>query len=327
MEYNTYRLVGIKPKSMQLPLKSTFVKKIVDESGTKVNKGFKRIKFVEGADTIFAEDIKGDLQPQSIWFEDGEVKVRKDDVLKNLLMTRHPWLEFGIYAIWSQDLEDKTELEKQRLKSTARQLIDDADFDKIKAIALAVEGVKAIDWSNEKCELELRKYADQKPKKLKEVMAEKDYQSRLLAGMAFVKGIVKENPAKTAVVWSDSDGLIIKLAKGEKGILELGRFLSTATDESKTVLQSIGDRLEAIVTKTTKADLKQTDLEKENANLKAQLAAFQAKSEKKPKKVKEPKELTEVQQARLDFKEKFNKDVPNNMKNNLLWMQNRLGEE
>lgn len=319
MEKNIYRLVGIKPISFQLPLKETFVKKFVEENGQKKDKGFRRIKYVPGTDSIFAEDIQGDLQPQQIWFDNGDVVAYKDDKLLNEIMTQHPW--FGKkYILWSQDKEDEQKLSLQRAKASARQLIDDADKYKIKAIALAVKGPQAINWTDNKCELELREYADTDPKELQKAMDGSDYQAKVLAGLAFVKNLVKENPGQTAVVWSDSEGVILKLAKGENGIRELGRFLSNVTPESKLVLQSIAERLEAIDTNTAKEESKESDKDAEIARLKAELEKHKSKGEKQ-------KELTEVQKARSEYKSLYKADVPNNMKNNLVWMNNRILEK
>jgi|TARA_Y100000310_G_C20704425_1_gene834144 hypothetical protein len=316
MEYNIYRLNNLKPISWQLPLKETFVKKFVEENGQKKDLGFRRIKYVPGTDTIFAEDIKGDLKPESIWFSKGELMVRKDDKLKNEILQKHPW--YGSrYKLWSEDLENEQRLAVQRAKSEARKLIDDADMDNIKSIALAVFGPQAISWKDTKCELQLREEADTNPARIKDVINQGNYQAKLLAGLAFVKGVVRENTKRTAVIWEDSQGVIIKLAKGENGIEELGRFLSKNTEESQEVLQSIGDRVESLVTETQKQE---DDKDAKIAELQAQLAALKNETDN-------GEELSELQEARDAYKAKFKKDVPNNMKNNLVWLQNRLSEE
>jgi hypothetical protein len=322
MEYNIYRLKdGLQPVSYQLPLKEVFVKKIITKNGKTEDLGYRRIKYVPGADTIYVEDIKGDLKPQTIWFEYGDLRVRKDDKLLNMIMTMHPWFNVR-YELWSQESENKKKLEEYRFKGTARQLIEDADQEKIKAIALAVFGYPAISWDDEKCELQLREYADTKPKKLQEVMGEKDYESKLLAGHAFVQDIVKENTGKTAVVWTETDGVILKLAKGEKGITELGRFLSKSTEESELVLQSIGERLEKIITKTEEPSKDEilSAKDKEIAKLKAQLADKDADKDAD----KMPKAPTELDKARKQYEEKYKTKVPHNMKNNLDWITKKL---
>ena len=317
MEYNIYRLKGgLTPKSWQLPLQDTYAKKLIETASGK-QEVFKRMKYIPGTNSIFEEDNKGDLQPQTKWFLNGVLKVRKDDWLKNQILENHPWLNLK-YELWSQDIEDTNMLQLLRFKSEARQLIDDSDPNKIQAIALAVFEMSAALWTPEKAELELRKYADEDPKELHRVMNESDYESKLVAGLAFTKGLVKENDNKSKVVWCDSNGEILKLAKGERGILELGRFLSQRNDDSEMVMQSIGDRLEAIDTNTTPEDVNKllSEKDKEIEMLKAQL-----KQQDKKEEVDDA-----LATARKAYQDTFGKKVPVNKKNNIDWINNRLGK-
>lgn len=322
MEQNIYRLIGgdfSQSRGVQLPIKGKFIEKIVEENNKKVSKGFKRIVYIKGSDSIFLEDQKGDLKPQQAWFRFGDLRVDKNDHVLNEILQKHEWFNKK-YVLWSEAQQTKEELAELRFKGEARKLIDDSDPDKIKAIALAVFGYGAIAWDDEKSELELRKYADEKPKKLKEVMDEKDYEAKLLAGHAFVQDIVKENDVKTAVVWSETDGVILKLAKGEKGITELGRYLATRTDESEMVLQSIGERLEKIATNTKPkgSDELLSEKDREIAELKAKLAQQTGE--------KDDDVDDDIKEAHAKYEAKFEKQVPVNMKNNLEWINSKLEE-
>lgn len=320
MEYNIYRMIGgdySESKGFQLPIKGQFIEKIVEENNKNLSKGFKRICYIKGSDSIFVEDQKGDLQPMSVWFKFGDLRVDKTDHVLNEIAQKHKW--FGVrYVLWSKEKETEQKLTIKRAKAAAIKLIDDSDTDKIKAIALAVKGPQAINWTDSTCELELREFAEASPKELQSIMHTKHYQSQLMAGLAFVKGLVKENSNKTAVVWSDSDGVILKLAKGENGIAELGRYLSQATDETKLVLQAIGERLDAIATDTVKQP--KSALEIENENLKKQLAEFQKKSGSTVK------GLSDLQQAQSEYKTVLKKDVPARYKNDLEWIQSKIKE-
>lgn len=317
MEYNIYRLTGLdytQSKGVQLPIKGQLIEKIVEENNKKINKGRKRIVYIEGSDSIFEEDQVGDLQPKKVWFKYGDLKVEKNDIALNKICTSHKWFKSGKIILWSQESEDAQKLEELRFKGDARKLIDDSSEEKIRAIALAVFGQKAISWTKEKSELELRKEADEKPKHLKETMEHGDYNAKLIAGQAFVYDIVKENDTNTAIVWTDSDGVIIKLAKGERGIKELGRFLSKRTDESADIIQSIGDRVNEKLTDTVPETDSAKDLE--IAELKAKLAKLEPKGENK----------TELAEAKKAYEAKFDKKLPPNMKNNLVWINQKLAE-
>lgn len=318
MEQNIYRLIGdySQSRGVQLPIKNKFIEKIIEENNKKISKGYKRIVYIKGSDSIFLEDQKGDMKPMSLWFRFGDLRVDKNDKIGNELLQKHEW--YGKkYELWSEEKETNRNLETQRAKSKARQLIDDAGEEKMKAIALAVFGPEAIVWSDAKCELKLREEAETDPITLQSKINADNYQSKLVAGLAFVKGIVKENDHQTAVIWTESKGEILKIAKGENGIEELGRFLSKNTEESQKVLQSIGERVESLVTETQKQE---DDKDAKIAELQAQLAALKNETDN-------GEELSELQEARDAYKAKFKKDVPNNMKNNLVWLQNRLGEE
>lgn len=322
MEYNIYRMIGgdfTNSRGIQLPITSEFIEKIIEQNGKKVSKGQKRIVYVKGSDSIFLEDKIGDMKPQQVWFRFGDLKVEKSDHILNKILKKHSWYKKR-YVLWTAEAEDKAKLERLRFKGEARKLIEDSDPEKIKAIALAVFGHHAITWTDEKCELKLREEADTKPEHLKKVMNEGDYEARLLAGHAFVQDIVKENSGKTAVVWSETDGVILKLAKGEKGVTELGRFLSNRTEDSELVLQSIGDRLDQIATNTEdpKAEEIISAKDQEIAELKAKLAQ---KSGKKDDDVD-----ADLLEARKKYEAKFERKVPPNMKNNLEWLNNRLGK-
>ncbi|WNH10041.1 hypothetical protein [Thalassobellus suaedae] len=322
MEQNIYRLTGgdySQSRGVQLPIKGQFIEKIVTDNNKKLSKGLKRIVYIKGSDSIFIEDQKGDLQPQTVWFKFGDLNVDKNDTILNKIVQNHKWFKSGKIVLWSQENEDHQKLANLRFKGEARKLIDDSPLEKIRAIALAVFGYQAITWNDEKCELELRDKADEDPKSLKEAMEDKDYNSKLIAGQAFAYIIVKENASKTAVVWSDSEGEIIKLAKGEKGITELGRFLSKRTEESVKVLQSIGDRVDAKLTSTdtTNSDDVIDAKDREIAALKAQL-------EKQSGGETENEELAE---ATKTYETLFEKAVAHNMKNNLEWIKGKIAEK
>lgn len=315
MEYNIYRLKGITAINYQLPLKQTFVKKVVEKNGEKKDMGYRRIAYIPGSDSVFLEDKKGDLKPETLWFEHGDIKARKDDVLLNTLMTVHPW--YGKrYVLWSPELEDEQNLEELRFKAKARQLIDDADEGKMKAIALAIFGEEAMHWTEEKCELALRNEADVRPKELQDAMSDRDYESKFLSGLAYVHGIVSDNPGRTAVIWKDSKGVILKLAKGEKGVVELGRYLSNRTDESELVLQSIGERLDTMEAFVKPEDIKiaMSEKDKKIAELEAKLAE------------KDGQEDPVLINARKAYSEATGKEVPMNMKNNLEWLTAKAEE-
>lgn len=334
-KFITYKLKGdLKPRGWQLPLKEVLIEKKVN--GT--SEGLKRVKFVPGTNSYFAEDISGQLKPVQIWFNNGELIVPVVDKVKNALLQAHPWFNIK-YEIYSKEMEDARKLEALRVKNEARALVDGSDADKLQAIALAIFGAVAIDWATSTCELELLEYAEKNPLALKRELDSKEYESKYLSALAYAKGIVKNNVGKTAIVWNDStEGIILHTAKGEKGMNVLSDYLSVRTDESELVLQAIGERLKKLDTKSTEkttddteAKLKEKELELER--LKQELLKYKQNSQPKPETVttekKESDSETELSldEARAKYEEKFGKKTPNSYKNNLEWILGKIGTD
>jgi len=329
-----YKLIGISPVGWQLPLKDVLIEK-VGTSGA--SEGLKKVKYVPGVKTYFAEDIDGSLKPVSIWFDRGMLSVPKVDIVKNALLKAHPWFNKK-YEITSKALEDSRKLEVLRVKGTARKLIEESDKERLRAIALALFGAAAFSWEAPTCELELLQYAERNPEGLTKELAGKDYESRYLSALAFEKGIVKTNVGKTAVQWNDStEGVILRLAKGEKGINQLGVLLSDRSESSDIIIQSIGERLEKLETKTKSISDKDiiSAKDKELSAKDKKIADLMAKLEKanKPEGDKNlgTNEVEEantspmsLEEAQAEYKKVFKKDVANSKKNDLPWIISKL---
>lgn len=320
--HNTYKLLSGKTKgAWQLPLKETLIERINKDGKSE---GLKKIKFVPGTESFFAEDISGDLQPVAIWFDNGKIVVPKIDKLKNALLQAHPW--YGKhYELFSKANTSKKELAILRAKDEARKLIDESDEQKINAIALAIFGQAAFSWDSDTSELELRKYADLKPEQLQKELSSKDYESKYIAALAISKGIITTNPMKSDIIWNDTTkGIILRLAKGETAIGKLGEFLATRTEESERVLQEIGIRvtkLEVVTKKEISQDIKKVLSEKDE-----EIAALKALLSKS----KNPNESQDVtltlKEATLKYIDKFEKEPSLRYKNDLDWITSKLKE-
>lgn len=242
VEKLTYRLKNIDNKgSWKLPTKDVMVTKKV--GGQKVHK---QVQYIPGSDSIFVEDYKGDLKPQAIWFENGKLEVPSHNRVLNELLKRHPW-NGKMYELDDPEVKTQNDLKDFKFKRAASNMIDDADDDKIKAMAMGVYSLEAINWTPDKCRAKLFEKAFTNPKDLVKKLESSDYESHYLSALAFNKRIVKYNNSKTAVLWNSEDaGKIISLAKGENGIIKLGEFLSQDTEESITTTQEIGIRLQKL---------------------------------------------------------------------------------
>lgn len=319
LKFNTYKLLNDKkPQSWQLPLNDVLIAKLNEKNEPEL----KGIKYIPGMSSFYAEDIKGDLTSKSIWFSRGLLRVPKIDKLTNALLQAHPWFN-KYYELHDTAIASKRELERLRVKDEARKLIEESDTEKIRASALAIFGQKAFSWDADTCELELRKFADQQPEKLQKELNSKDYESKYLASLSLAKEIVKTNLGKTAVVWNDTtEGIIIKLAKGENAISKFGEYLSTRTDESEMVLQEIMLRVEKMdIPEEKPQDLKQklSQKDQELADKEAEIAKLKAMLEGKSSD-------NALDQVRAKYEEVLNKKVPPRFTNDIEWLQKAIDE-
>lgn len=309
MEVITYKLKSGKNKgSVQVPLTDILVERI--EKGKIV--GLRKLKYVPGSNSIWAEDLPKELEGEQIWIENGQKNVPIQDKLQNDILKIHPF-NGKVYEIYNKELEAKKELEALRAKDQVVQLISESDSDKIIATAMAIFGTQAFSWDQFTSELELRKFAESNPKKLYSELNSKTYESKYIAALAFAKGIVRTNLGKTNVIWNDTtEGEILKLARGENGIQKLGDLLSKKQEDTEILLQAISEKIAERTVNVPKQDA--IDKDSEIERLKAQIAELQKKSNS---------ELEDLQKA---YFEKYDKEVPLRFKNDPEWIQKKLNE-
>ena len=230
MKQNIYKLKNGKNKGdWQLPLTDILVERVKDGK----NLGLRKLVYAPGSNTFWREDLNGDIRPEQIWFSNGRLFVPKEDKLLNGLLQKHSFFNKH-YELFDKQLEAKRQLKALKAKDKVIMLLNEADPSKIIATAMAVFKTQAYGWDEFTSELELRKYADQKPEKLSQEMSSDNYESNYLAALAFNKGIVRYKAGKTAVIWNDTtEGQVIRLARGENGISKLGEFLSKKTEDSE----------------------------------------------------------------------------------------------
>ncbi len=310
--FNEYRLKEYKTAlSWQLPLKQVNIEKIINGKSL----GLRRIKYVPGSNSIFAEDIKGDLVPESIWFEKGVLFVQVNDLLKNEILDKHPWKD-KLYELYSPAKEAKTKLQFLRGKDKVRKLIDESEPGKIQAIAAAIFGTVAFDWELDICELELRQYADKEPAKLEKELLGKDYEAKYIAALALAKRIVTTDTNSSKVIWNDtSRGEILPLAKGEAALYKLSEYLLTRTNESETLLQEI----------TIRAKKFAVDVKNKGKDTKDMLVEAQAsKIEELEKLLEKNSQEKELAEAREEYSKIFGKEVSMRFKNDLEYLNNKI---
>lgn len=342
---------GKRPVSWQLPIKNVLLPKD-NGNGVLVDK---LIHYVPGAPSIFVEDYKGESKAEDIVFEDGYLSVSPTDVLKIEILKKHRWFDVH-YELVDDNATAEKELKHYELQKKAMLLVDESDETKLKATALALIGQEAFSLSAVICKARLSKMAMTEPLKIIKEIESELYESKYIAGLATLLGVIKTNNTNTAVVWGDSGNIIIRLAVGENAIDEMAKFLSVKSDESVITLQRIGELTNmndsgAGNTKkpvdTTKDDL----IKKQEAEI--QILRKQL-SEKQSGQAASSTEATtasgqttsdgsqggndganantsdndqKLAEVQKEYVELFEKDLPPNKKNDINWLSERIKEK
>lgn len=313
----------------------------------KENKGNKFIAYYPGEDSCFVEDIQAknkDLQSAEVPLfkynpntKFTELAVDENNKALINYLTTHPWYK-KMYKIVSKDLEASEDLENFKKVEKALELIKESDELKTKAIAMAVFGLNSFYKTYTQCAAELKASAIRKPQSIIEAMELPNYETKFVAGLAFVSGIIKLNQTHSAIVWTDNEGVILHVAQGENGLDKLTSYLTNETKEAQVLLQEFSARLNKKQSVVPQEDVSKVISEKD-----AEIAALRKQLEEAKKadvvetkeEVVEETEYTEdvseettksIDDLRAEYKEKFSYEVPIRYKNDINWIAKKLSE-
>jgi|GEM_PF-1663195 len=226
---------GLKPISWQLPYSSLLLPKLTEPGNPEV-----KVHYIPGSPSIYQNDYKGQEEPHQIIFEDGELEVRPSDLLLLEICRRHPWFNKW-YEEVNEEADANLKLKDFQLRDLASEKLNLADDIEIKAIALAVIGYSASDLSPNSCKAQLKEIAYSDPKRLLTEMDNPNYANKYIAALAFLKEIVKTNESNTAIIWTKSNTMIVRVAIGENPLEKLTEVLSGTSEESAITLQTLGE--------------------------------------------------------------------------------------
>jgi len=304
--------------------------------------GFKFINYFPGSNSIFVDDNEKRKTEDVVFeFNDDnatELVVPVENVLLNKYLQAHP--HFNVhFELFSEEISAERILADFEKKEEALMAIKETDDLKIQATAMAINGMESFGWEALKCKAWLKEKALTDPDAILSKINAPGYESRYVAALAFYSGIVKEDFHKTKVTWNDAiEGVILHLAKGENGIIKLGEMLSVNDNESRLVLQEIGKRVDSSVATKAKPEVKTDNSalaakDAEIEALKAQIAAqanpapvedtAKLVTEEKTDTVGGPAVEPTIEELHAAYVEKFKKEVPPNMKNNLEWLKEK----
>lgn len=301
-----------KPISYQLPIKGMMLKRPHKNGEPNATGSLKKIHYISGVDSIFQEDYEGDEKPQKIYFEDGFLDVHRDNKPLLTILKLHPWNNVQ-YEMVDEDATAEKELTNYELIEKAIAKVNISNEEELKANGLILLGSSVIEMSETRVRAALKKRAFETPKELLEEMSTSNYKAKYAGALAVLRGTLMINPTRTAVTWPNGQ-IVVSVAAGVDPIEKLGSFLSGNDDAAMITLQEIGERSKrAYNVKTT------IDLSEEINDVISQKKASNGLS-------LDSDDEVGLEEATTMFKERFDKDVPNNKKNDLKWIMSKLEE-
>lgn len=301
--YVRFKLLGDKkPVSFEIPLSNMRVPRDMGNGGAKV---LKRAHYVKDAPSIWKDDYKGDELPEKVYLEDGYLDVSiYDKNLIDILKAHKMYKE--VYDIDDEDVEALKELDKYDLIEKALERIAIANEDELKANAFVLIGAGVISMTDKVIRAKLKKKAFENAESVINEMNANDYKAKYVTALGILRGALEINATRTAVTWADGK-TIVTVAAGQDPLDKMAQFLSTNSEEAKLTFQEIGERV------------KQSYVRKTNPVLDINVNDAVDQDD-------EPLDSSELEKATLEYKETFRKEVPNNKKNDLEWIQSKLSE-
>jgi hypothetical protein len=323
-DYYKFRLTGGRtPASSNVPLKDIMIERM-GENG--ISRGFKKIEYIKGHESMWKEDHIGDEKPGSIWFEYGLLKVHKGNKALLEILFKHKWYNHD-YELIDENTSAIKELTRFEKIEQALDKVNISNDDERKANALILIGPGVIDWSPERVKAGLKQKAFENAPVLLEEMAANDYHAKYIAAHALLAGVVVINPSRTGVTWPNGN-TIVSCPAGQDPIFKLGEFLSGNDDQAKITLQEIGEKTtRAYVTKDIPKvkeavkkvkEIKEEEEEEEEDNEPRELTEEE---------IEKNEELKRLADATMAYFNKFNKKVPAPYKNKVEWIESKLVEE
>lgn len=214
------------------------------------SKGIREIKYVKGANSIFADDISPKLKRTPNEFLNGRLDVPKSDKIRNEYLQKHP--DFGV-KFRLLDIEGEAEKELEKLDAVYKALAELETLDASQQEAVAVElfgDLATQNWKDEKTRLELKKYVMddknltpngvQKAQHFLSVMKDEQTEVKFLIINALRKNIISISADKTAIKWESGEDLI-SVPVGKKPINEMATFLMSK--KGTNTLQSLAEKM------------------------------------------------------------------------------------
>lgn len=235
-----FLLNGLSPETWSLAQKNILVKN--------PHTGFlENIYYIPGTDTIWHSELQkqGEVLKnyikKSLYFVEGTLSVQPDDLILIEYLKTHPDFKEK-FSLVDKNADAQISIDKTDLITKAVLALQGNALD-IKTVGLLVFGEGVLVQEDKEIEAQVKQSAISNPQAIVDAYSEKgEWKYKKIVALALSKGLIRINPTKTAVLWTDTNEPILTLAVGQKPIDETGLFLSQ--DKNQTTLQALSLKID-----------------------------------------------------------------------------------
>jgi hypothetical protein len=256
------------------------------------------IFYIPGTKTIWSSELEkqGDVlknyKKKDIVFVEGTLSVSNDNTILIEYLKSHPDFKEK-YSLVDKNADAQKSIDKADLITKAVISLQGDSLD-IKTVGLLVFGESVLLKEEKEIEAMVKQNAISNPQTIVDAYSDQgEWKYKKVVALALSKGIIKINPTKTAVLWSETGEPILTLAVGQKPIDETGLFL--AQNKNETTLQALSLKID----------------NKEVVNLPTYLGQ---------------QDDTSLEKLQKQYEDKFGAIPPINKKNDVEWLSKKLLE-
>lgn len=235
-----FLLNDLSPETWDVPQRNILVKSPIT--------GFlENIYYIPGTTTIWHSELEkqGDIlknyKKKGIYFVEGTLSVQPDNLILIEYLKAHPYFKEK-YSLVDKNADAQKFIDKADLITKAVISLQGDALD-IKTVGLLVFGESVLLQDDKEIEAMVKQSAISNPQSIVDAYSDQgEWKYKKVVALALSKGIIKINPTKTAVLWTDTGEPILTLAVGQKPIDETGTFLSE--NKNETTLQALSLKLD-----------------------------------------------------------------------------------
>ena len=231
----TYTLTGANtPLTHMIPSRNIFY---FDEE----QKAQRELKYTTNQKTPFVDEFKGDARLAHITFEDGVLRVpREEQTLQKLLSLYHPALN-NLYVEFNPVQEARDELADIELEIEALNVARDLDLEHIEAILRVEYGSEVSNMTSKELKRDVLVLAKNNPQLLIDLAQDENVELRNFGVKAVEAGLLELSSDQREFTWGKNKRKVMTVPFDEHPYSALAAFFKT--DEGLEIYKNIQKRL------------------------------------------------------------------------------------